>query len=104
MFRLTEEKLKKLAEIEGWGDFYVNGIKERWIEDPIYVWGGKDEKEVFDYLKEKGYKWSDGIEIERFDPGWTWGYPVVMFLEKGGLVSYTPVEFGEDAYKEPSLD
>ena len=104
MFRLTEEKVKKLAEIEEWDNSELKNAQETWIEDPIYVWGGRDEKEVKNYLKEKGYKWSDGLDIDKFDPGWTWGYPIVMFIEKGELVSYTPVDFGGDTDEEPFLD
>ena len=104
MFRLTEEKLRKLEEIEGWDNSETKWLMERWIEDPIYVWGGKDEKEAFDYLNEKGYKWPCGVELEKYNPGWTWGYPVVIFIEEGGVISYVPVDFGRDTDEEPSLN
>lgn len=103
MFRLTEDKIKKFAEIEEWNDSQLKELKKDWAEDPIYVWGGKDEKEVFNSLKEKGYKWSDGLEPDKFDPGSTWGYPVVIFVENGKHISYTPVDFGRDTDEEPIL-
>lgn len=105
MFRVTEERLKKLKELEGWNDSDLEELKKTWIEDPIYVWGGKDEEEAKAYLKAEEYIWSEGDKnIDSFDPGWTWGYPVVLFLEKGKRVSYTPVEFGRETDEEPSLD
>lgn len=104
MFRLTEDKIKKFAEIEGWDYNQLKELKKDWAKDPIYVWGGKDEKEVFDYLKEKGYRWSDGLEIDKFDPGWIWGYPVVLFMENEKIVSYAaPVEFGRNTDEDPTL-
>lgn len=104
MFRITKEKLKKLSEIEEWGSSEIEEVMKNCIEDPIYIWGGKDEKEAFNYLKESGYKWASGVELEKYDPGLTWGYPVVIFLENGKQISYVPVEFGRDTDIEPSLD
>ena len=104
MFRLTEEKLKKFIEIEDWDSSEVEKLMKHCIEEPIYVWGGKDEKEVFDYFKEKGYTWGCGMKLEKVNPGLTWGYPVVFFVEEGGALSYNPVDFGRDTDEEPSLD
>lgn len=104
MFRLNEEKLKKLCELEEWDVSQLEEYKKNWIEDPIYVWGGKDEKIVKEEFREKGYKWEDGVDLDDFDPGWTWGYPVVIFVEKGGLLSYSPVDLGRETEEEPSLD
>ena len=104
MFTLTEEKLRKLSKIEEWDDSELKELIKNFAEDPIYVWGGKDEKEAFGYLNEKGYKWALGVKLERYDPGLTWGYPIVIFLEKGKQISYVPVDFGKDAIEEPTLD
>ena len=104
MVILTKEKFDKLAEIEGWIPESIAEESKKWIEDPIYVWGGHDEKVAMNYLKQKGYKWEGGKELESFSPGWTWGYPAVLFIETGGFISYSPVEYGSETDEEPSFD
>lgn len=104
MIILTEEKFNKLKEIEGFKDSEVEIFKATWQDDPIYVWGGRDEDEAYDLLRKQGYKWEDGKELEKFSPGWTWGYPAIIFRQKGNILSYSPLDFGRETDEEPNLD
>ena len=104
MIKLTLEKFNKLSKLEGFDEFPTEEFQEDWEEDPIYVWSSKDAKMIKAELKEKGYRWEAGGDLDSFDPSYTWDYPVIYFLGKGKRLSYAPVMFGRDTEKEPSLD
>ena len=101
MVRLDKDQLKVLKELEGWDDEVFEELQKNWMEDPVYIWGGKDETEAKEEFRKKGYRWETDKDLDQFDPGWTWGYPVVVFIEKGGILSYTPVDYGRDTDTEP---
>lgn len=80
------------------------------ITKVYYVDDDRLYKKLMTELEEKGYVWYTDFAGEnkpttdKFNPGWTWDYSILVHLYDNKTISYEPTEEGEQDIPEEYKD